>query len=122
MTTVPELADTAAEAIRAANHITITPHGDMAVPDICTTIAGLARCAHSLDQLVGQLAANASRRVDTGRETGCLRHDAGGDPIDTLIDAIAILDTAAGHTTRTGHALDQAHNRLAHIADTGDLA
>ena len=41
MTSVRELADQAGQAIRAANHLTITPHGDMSVPDLYRVVGEL---------------------------------------------------------------------------------
>lgn len=115
MTTVHDLAEEAAEAIRAANHATITP-GCLTVPDTYRIVGELCALTRRLDQLCHQLDRNLYRRVDAGG----LRHDAFGDPIDATVTAAVWLRQAADHSADASRVLDQALNQLSHIADTGD--
>lgn len=55
MTSVRALADQAGQAIRATNHHTITPHGDMSVPDLYRVVGELGYLTRCLDQMLHQL-------------------------------------------------------------------
>ena len=71
--TVAALVEVAAEAIRAANHRTLTP-GQLLVPEVYTVLGDLSAFAWRLPQLHEQLARNLDHRL----QAGGLRLDADG--------------------------------------------
>lgn len=116
MNTVHVNCDLAGQAIREANHATITP-GRLTVPDTCQTVGELVYLARGLDQLCRQLDRNLHQRI----ENGVLRHDAFGDATDTTVQAAASLRTAARKLAAAAEILGGALNDLSHIADSAAL-
>lgn len=113
------LAETAAEAIRAANHRTIVP-GEVSVQEVYRILGELSALAHCLPQLCDQLARNLRRR----QETGDLRLDAhgAGRHLDTghaIDEAVTALQRAAVLTPEIGRLVDQAQSAIAFVADHG---
>lgn len=115
--TVADLTETAAEAIRAANHRTINP-GDHTVPDVYRVLGELAALSRRLPQLYEQLAHNLRHR----QTNGDLRLDHNRSHNDTS-EAIAEADTAlrlaASLTPEITRLLDQTQNDIAFVADYG---
>lgn len=119
---IAALAETAAEAIRAANHRTIVP-GSVPVPEVYRILGELSALAHRLPQLCEQLASNLRRR----QETGDLRLDAHGQRTQSttgyaIDEAEAALAGAADLLAQVGRLLDQAQASIAFVADHGDYA
>jgi hypothetical protein len=118
--TVGQSADQVEQAVRALNHLTRPGVGALTDPaGVCEISTALACTAHRLPQLLGQLSAWLHREQQAGR----LRVDACSpwpDPAATVADAITALTQAAQYAQRAGHALDAAHQRLAHLASSGD--
>ena len=114
---VVELAEAAAEAIRAANHATFTP-GALAAPEVYRVVGELASLSHRLEQLTTQLGKTLEARL----ELGGLRLDATStheDPSDAIASARQHLSRAALSSASTGSALDRCLNVVACIADEG---
>ena len=107
--TVPQLADDAAEAIRAINHAT----GTLQYPgDIYSTVANLKTLAQRLPQTCQQL---AGRLTQLGHD-GHLRIDPGrGDLSDAQNQAYAALYDAVVAAEAVEQALDRAHTALGPI-------
>ncbi len=118
--TVAELTETAAEAIRAANHLIISP-GETTVPDVYRVLGELAALSRRLPQLYDQLARNLRHR----EATGDLRLDAHGerrshgDAHEAIAEADTALQQAAGLTPEITRLLDQAQAAIAFVADYG---
>lgn len=119
MSKLIKLTDTAAEAIRSANHTTYTPGTDT-VPDTDAALANLQTLADRLDQLLGQLAANVKARHRLGGlTTDGIRTKPGSDPTTDISHAITTLTQARHASLQLAGALRRAHNTLAHIRDNG---
>lgn len=116
-----DLADGAAEAIRALNHRTLGGSGDLAVPsEVCGVLAALSALATRLPQLTQQLAAVLDRQLRDGQ----LIAD-GMTPADAaaLVAAIRRSAQVAGcHANEFGRFLDAAHQAAAHLAIRGERA
>lgn len=108
-TTVPELADNAAEAIRSINHATKT----LEYPgDIYSTVANLKILAQRLPQAFEQL---GGRLTQLGHD-GHLRIEPGrGDLADTQDDVYDALRAAIDAAQAMEQALDRAHTALGPI-------
>lgn len=118
---VAELVETAAEAIRTANHRTITP-GLLTLPEIYRVLADLSALAHRLGQLGDQLIWNNRHRFDAGGlrldESGRRRY---ASPAEAVADLNAALAEAAALAPEMGAAIDRAHNASSVLADNGPL-
>lgn len=116
MTNPAQLADQAAEAIRALNHR--TQHAD-ALPyptDVYDAVGGLQHMAYGLPQALGQL----RDRLDQFHASGRLRSDAGsGDLPERLRQARAWLANATAAADGLGQALGEAHSHLSHLGYQG---
>jgi len=115
--TVAALIEVAAEAIRAANHRTLTP-GRLLVPEVYTVLGDLSAFAWRLPQLHEQLARNLQHR----NTAGGLRLDVDSerrypDPGHAITDAAQALEAAAQAAHHLAAAVDHAHNAVAVIAD-----
>jgi hypothetical protein len=118
--TTGELAEQAAEAVRALNHLTRRESGTLAYPgEVCEIVTALARAASRLPQLLGQL----SGWLHAEQRHGRLRVDALSpqpDPAMAVADVIGELTRASQCAHAAGRALDAAHQQLAHLAASGD--
>ncbi|HEX7355021.1 MAG TPA: hypothetical protein VF288_09350 [Mycobacteriales bacterium] len=118
--TLVQLAEQAAEAIRALNHLTRPGVvGPSSPAETAGIVATLAATTARLPQLIGQL----SSRLVTEQQHGRLRLDAlsaAPDPATAVAAATSSLARAATYAARAGHDLDAAHQRLAHLAVARD--
>ncbi len=118
--TIAQLAEQAAESIRALNHLTYPGTGVPDDPaDASDVVASLARVAGRIPQLLGQL----SRWLVTEHRAAQLRLDAWSPMPDVgtaVAEAVADLTEAAEAARRTGRALDSANQIFAHLAATVD--
>ena len=118
--TVGRLAEQAAEAVRTLNHLTRPGVGALAEPaEVCELVAALACTTGRLPQLLGQL----SGWLVSQQRAGRLRVDTWSpqpNPAAAVAAAAGCLTQAAHSTQRAGHALDAAHQHLAHLATTGN--
>lgn len=115
--TVADLTETAAEAIRAANHRTITP-GDLTVPDVYQVLGELAALNRRMPELYEQLARDLRHR----QANGDLRLDhnrSHNDASEAIAEADIALRLAANLTPDITRLLDQAQNDIAFVADYG---
>ena len=116
--TVAALLEVAAEAIRAANHRTLTP-GHLLVPEVYTVLGDLSAFAWRLPQLHEQLARNLNYRL----RAGGLRLDPDGErrwweSERAIASAVhALEEEAALAAQRLAVAVDRAHNAIAVISD-----
>ena len=107
--TVPELADTAAEAIRSINHATSA----LEYPgDIYSTVTNLKLLAHRLPQAYEQLGSRLTQlghdghlRIEPGRGDLADAQDATYDALREAIVAAQVMEAA----------LDRAHSALGSI-------
>lgn len=114
MTTAPrtptQLADDAAEAIRALNHATLSARDGWTYPgDAYSTVANLADMARKLPQAPGQLEGFVGAMEDAGR----LQSDTGPDDLPgRLLDFHRAMAGAITQSRALGQALDRAHQAL----------
>jgi hypothetical protein len=110
--TPAQLADQAAEAIRAINHLTMSPRDDWQYPgDIYSLVGNLSQMAMMLPQALDQ----ASRLLADLNESGRLRSDK--DQLERdLGEAFYGLDDARNAAQRLYGSLNRAHNGLGPIA------
>lgn len=119
---IAALAETAAEAIRAANHRTIVP-GEVPVPEVYRILGELSALAHRLPQLCDQLARNVRHRQSNGDLR--LDYHSQGTQSTTghaIGEAEAALAGAADLLPQIGRLLDQAQAAIAFVADHGHCA
>lgn len=113
---VGQLAEQAASAIRALNHLTRPAVAELTDPlDAAEVIGSLAQLASMLPQLLDQLARWLQREQHADR----LRVDADApapDPAQAVHAAAGALRHAADCARRAGHALDIAHQHTAYLA------
>lgn len=119
--TIGQLAEQAAELIRALNHLTLGGSGAITDPaEACEVVASLARVAGRLPQLLGQL----SRWLVSENRMAHLRLDASSPTTDiglAVTAAVIDLTEAAEGARRAGRALDASHQVLAHLAAASDM-
>jgi hypothetical protein len=109
-----ENAATAAEAVRALNHLTLGRRALGEPAELDRLVAELAMMAGRLPQLLRQLGG----WLDAEQHAGRLRSDDTTDPA-RIVDRAAAELTEAGHAAHDlGRALDDAHQILAHLAAT----
>ena len=107
-------AATAAEAVRALNHLTLGRRALAEPAELDQLVAELAIMAARLPQLLRQLRGWLEAEQHTGR----LRSDDTTHPA-RIVDRAAAELTNAGHAAHDlGRALDNAHQHLAHLAAT----
>ena len=113
-----QLAEQAAEAVRALNHATFPGSGQLTWPaDAYDVLASLALLAARLPQAFGQLDRFLTGEVEAGRVV----IDGGefaGDPAAAAAAAGHWLDQARGYADRLHRVLDQAQQALAYAAAT----
>lgn len=103
-------ADDADEAIRAINHLTMSPRDNWAPGDVYDLIGPLAQMAAKLPQALEQ----ASQLIDQLNEKGRLRSD-NNQLHYNVAEVFYGLETARLAAQRLHGALHQAHNGLGHI-------
>lgn len=115
-----QLAEQAAQAIRALNHLTRPGIAALSGPaETADLVATLALTTARLPQLIGQLAS----RLVIEQQAGRLHLDtlsASSDPATAVAAATSALSRAATYAARVGHDLDAAHQGLAHLAVARD--
>jgi hypothetical protein len=107
--TVGQLAEQAAQAVRALNHLTRPGLGALSGPaEVCHLVAALACTTNRLPQLLDQLSGwlLGEKQADRLRVDACSPWP---DPAATVTDASAALAQARQCVHRAGHALDAAH-------------
>jgi len=110
--TPAELADQAAEAVRAINHLTRSPGDDWQYPgDAYTVVGNLAYMAGMLPQLLEQI----TRLIADLNESGHLRSD-NNQLEQNLTDTLLGLDTARLAAEQLYAGLNRAHSGLSPIA------
>ncbi len=117
--TVGQLAEQAAEAVRALNHLTRPCAGGLDDPgELSDIVAALVCTTARLPQLLAQLSSWLVGEQRAGR----LRVDAWSDTpaAATVTAATTALRQAASCAVRASHELDAAHQSLAHLAATGE--
>lgn len=104
-------AETAAEAIRAINHLTMSPRDSWQTPgDVYSLVGGLHQMAMKLPQALEQ----ANCFIDKLNDAGRLRSDK--DQLDhDLAEVFYGLDAARLAAQRLHGALNRAHNGLGQI-------
>lgn len=111
-----QLAEQAAQAIRAGNHLTRPDVSPMSGPaETADLVAALAETTARLPQLLGQLAFRLAAEGHAGR----LRLDAlstASDPATAVATATSALARTAAYAAHAGRDLDAAHQVLAHLA------
>lgn len=100
----PDLADQAAESIRALNHL--TPEGLVYPGDLYEVIASLKLMAQRLPQLFGQLTAWLELEYAAGR----IAHDSGQIPEPWVHEVTGSLAHAGAGAAALADALNTAHN------------
>lgn len=117
-----ELAQEAAEAVQALNHVTIFPDGDgrLRYPaDVYRILGELAVLGYRLPQAVQQLTGFLHRQ----HQAGYVAIDAGtryaGDPAAAVETATAFLQLAEQLAEQLGAALDHAAQALAYASYSG---
>ena len=114
--TVGQLGEQAAQAIRVLNHLTRPAMGALSDPiEAAELVAALAYLSGGLPQLLGQISGWLLGQQQAGR----MRVDA----FSPCPDPAAATDAVTGHLARAaqcangaGRALDTAHQHLAHLA------
>ncbi|HEU0040981.1 MAG TPA: hypothetical protein VFQ15_01400, partial [Jiangellaceae bacterium] len=106
-----DVAGIAAEAVRELNHRTLGPHALTGPAELDRIVAELAIMAARLPQLLRQLGGWLHAEQGAGR----VRSDNSTDPARIVARAAAELDTAGHAAHELGHALDDAHQHLAHL-------
>jgi hypothetical protein len=111
--TPAQLADVAAEAVRALNHETQTQQADWEYPgDAYSVVGSLQMLVQRLPQLYGQIADHI-RQLAEGEH---IRHDRGGDVAAEVAAALDALGRAADDAVAMTAALDSAHSALGPLA------
>jgi hypothetical protein len=117
--TPAELADVAAEAIRSANHATLTtPALGWEFPSDAYDVVGrLLTMVQRLPQLLEQAGAHVQRLADTGY----VRSDRGGDGAEEVAAALDALGRAGTDAVAMAAALGTAHGALSPLAYDGPM-
>jgi hypothetical protein len=112
--TPAELADAAAEAVRSANHATLTgPALGWEFPsDAYDVIGHLLALVQRLPQLLQQTGAHVQRLADTGH----VRSDYGGNGVAEVVAVLDALGRASADAAAMAAALDTAHGALSPLA------
>jgi hypothetical protein len=118
--TVAQLAEQAAQAVRALNHLTRPGVGVLLQPaQVAELVAVLAGAAGGLPQLLGQLDRWLVAQARAGRLRVDACEDSPPDPAGTVAAATDALARASRCAHDAGRALDAAHQHLALLAATG---
>lgn len=117
-TTVVELGDQAAEAVRAINHRTRAPGVGWQYPsDAYSLIGTLAHLSRMLPQTITQ----AIQPVTDAHQADRLTVDGGKDPDQATSSAVQTTRVAISRAQRLAQALDQMHSALSPLGyDTSD--
>jgi hypothetical protein len=107
-TELTELADQAAQAVRAINHVTITGPA-LPAPCVYNVLGALKGLGYGLDQATGQLA----DRLAASDGVFDLYECDGGDPSGSIAAATSALTEAAEHARALGVLLDAAQSAIA---------
>ena len=111
-----DLADQAADVIRALNHVTLPGAADYGYPaDVSVVIGSLGRLVRDLPQSLRQ----AGRWLADAHARGAVRDvDAGteAETAQTVCAVILELSEAATHVGRAAHSLHKAHAPAARLA------
>jgi hypothetical protein len=110
-----DLAEQAAEAVRALNYLTRRPGTPADPADTYLLLAALTTLAQRLPQLLTQI----NRQLDTDLDPTQLRVDDWApihDPAALIDHVCSDLHCASQHADRLGTALDSAQQAIAHIA------
>ena len=107
--TLAQHADTAAEAVRRINHLTIVGPA-IPAPELYPVLGSLAHLGHGLHQALGQLAHALQRSADLYNLTEA---DPNRDPAASIAEARHWLGIGSEHARRLGHAFDEAHAAIA---------
>lgn len=107
--TLARHADTAYEAVRAINHLTIFGPA-LPAPDLYPVLGTLAQLGHGLDQAIGQLSRGLQRSPEFYE---LYEADPGRTTEEVIGEAVQWLDGAAQHARDCGHALSRAHTAIA---------
>lgn len=102
-------ADTAYEAVRAINHLTIFGPA-IPAPDLYPVLGALTQLGHGLDQAIGQLSRGLQRSPEFYE---LYEADPGRDPSTSIAEASEALTAAARHARSCGYALSKAHTAIA---------
>lgn len=102
-------ADTAYEAVRAINHLTIFGPA-IPAPDLYQVLGTLAQLGHGLDQAIGQLSRGLQRSPEFYE---LYEADSGHTPAETIDQAVQWLSSAAQHARDCGYNLSKAHTAIA---------
>lgn len=102
------LADTAAGAVRAINHATLTGTA-LPAPCVYEVLGAAKRIGYGLEQATAQLAA---RLADSAAVFDLYECD-DGDPAASIAAATAALTEASGHGGALGRLLDAAQSAIA---------
>jgi hypothetical protein len=105
------LARTAAEAVRALNHLTLGGDGLGQPAEAYEVLGELSRTASRLPQLLGQLGTWLASALAGGR-LGC---DDGSDPAGPVSGAWLFLSGARGSAAALAESLGQAQQQLAAV-------
>jgi hypothetical protein len=105
---VARLADTAAEAIRALNHATISGP-PLPAPAVYDVLGSLRMLAHGLDQATRQL---GERLAASGSAYDLYEAD-GRDPLESIASALADLVIGSGQARVLAAAVDAAQSAIA---------
>lgn len=112
MATAQDAAEQAAEAIRAANHLTFPGRAAPGRPaDAAAIIGSLLAMTQRLPQLLGQL----SHWLETEHQAGRAGHDQRLDPGLTVAVIREELQAASNTFRRAESALDRAHAACSHL-------
>ncbi|WP_055526605.1 hypothetical protein [Streptomyces graminilatus] len=111
--TPAQLADDAAEAIRALNHATMSTRPGWEFPaDAYSVVGNLRELAQRLPQLYGQIGVFIQRLAADDH----IRSDKGGDGADEVTAAYDALMRAQDDAVTMEAALDGAHSALSPLA------
>lgn len=112
--TPAQLADDAAEAIRSANHATLTsPREGWEFPsDAYDVVGALLVMVQRLPQLLEQTGAHVQQLADEGH----VRSDRGGNGADEVAAALDAIGRASADAVAMAAALDTAHSALSPLA------
>lgn len=111
-------ADTAAEAVRALNHTTMSTDSGLSGPaDVYDVLGSLAMLAARLPQALSQLHAFLARELAAGR-VQLVDGPHTGDPAAAVADVARQLTCATGNANQLHQALEQAHATLTWAART----
>lgn len=113
--TPAELADAAAEAVRSANHATLTagPALGWEFPSDAYDVVGhLLAMVQRLPQLLEQTGAHVQRLADGGH----VRSDRGGNGAEEVAAVLDALGRASTDAVAMAAALDTAHGALSPLA------